>query len=1069
MAENTLENQKVSAELTEDPSVKPVVTVGEPLGVSPPITLQSLLQSGALSSDESQGPKTGVLWTPRQALEDAGVITGSSGPTLAERAEALGTGAARGVAESGALLLSTIGGAKTGTALAPFAGPAAPFMPLAGGTAGFLYGLYASDFVGSLFPEAESEDLVSSYEGARTFAGGLAFAPSAMFFKAAPQGASVVRNAIGAIGEYARANKGKYYTSEAIASFYAGVAGGSMAEYFPESPMAKPIAEVAFSFLPSKFGPQLASSVKAAFKKGKSAVISATSVPSGQFSDSTLDSVRDIFVNVIEEAGEDPKQIVKAIDDFLYNQLGDTSVPTPTTAQVTGSNVLTKLQSLIARSNAKYSGDTKEMGEEALLAYDSIVKRLSQTNDPVFLATAANLRKDSIATQFQTAFNIAQTEALEKSIKLGTRGSDNRLVVGEILQGQMNSLLKIARESETQLWQTAIKGTFTNVGGKLKPTKIVPTNFADALYNVANSPFSSASRGDISKELSELSKDLSSLGFNAKKLKNLDRIEVTPEYLETGKLSPDMIKSLGLEPSSAIDMVRFRSSLLEKAREAGPNKPAAARRYSILANAILDDLDSLPEGQYADARAFSYGLNEAFKRTFAGNVTATDRRGVDVLAPELLVQRSFSGGADSTLKRMKEMESAADFVDPTGKASRSVRDAERKVVQAFASEALNLDGSVDVGKLDRFRAQNADALKYLNMEGDFKDISSAERTLLDVKNPDSLLNTRIKSEKAFADLLEVDDPAIAVSMALTDPKAPTKNFKSLVETASSPADPVLRKAARDGLLSTVYQYAYQTALKGGGFSPQAFNDILFKPLSPNNPSIANLLRAENLFSSDELSRLKQLSNRMLNVEKALKTQGRIIDPTKVFTPQDAVESLVVAMIGANFASLIGPGGSGSLTFASRAIKFFDNLFSKAPARQKLLLLEEITKNPILFKQMMSRNPTVAEAKNTQLSVLRFLYPGAILPTAIDRYVETMEDEPVAPPPPTARGRLNKMPPPTPSRGVPGLTNQGAPAGQPSTTDQAPPPGPQSAAPQPPSQSRQMLSALFPEDRLLGVQ
>jgi len=156
------------------------------------------------------------------------------------------------------------------------------------------------------------------------------------------------------------------------------------------------------------------------------------------------------------------------------------------------------------------------MGEEALLAYDSIVKRLSQTNDPVFLATAANLRKDSIATQFQTAFNIAQTEALEKSIKLGTRGSDNRLVVGEILQGQMNSLLKIARESETQLWQTAIKGTFTNVGGKLKPTKIVPTNFADALYNVANSPFSSASRGDISKELSELSKDLSSLGFNAK-------------------------------------------------------------------------------------------------------------------------------------------------------------------------------------------------------------------------------------------------------------------------------------------------------------------------------------------------------------------------------------------------------------------------------------------------------------------------------------------------------------------------------------------------------------------------
>jgi len=126
-------------------------------------------------------------------------------------------------------------------------------------------------------------------------------------------------------------------------------------------------------------------------------------------------------------------------------------------------------------------------------------------------------------------------------------------------------------------------------------------------------------------------------------------------------------------------MVRLRSSLLDKAREAaGAGKTAAAGRYSKLASSLLDDLDALPEGQYAEARAFSRELNDAFTRTFAGDVSATTRTGADVLAPEVLVQRAFTGGADSTLKRMREMETAANFVDPSGEAAKSVRSAEKR-------------------------------------------------------------------------------------------------------------------------------------------------------------------------------------------------------------------------------------------------------------------------------------------------------------------------------------------------------------------------------------------------------
>ena len=983
----------------------------------------------------------------------------SAVPSTMEQVEAGGIGFSRGVVESGTLLGSTVLGAKLGTLAAPFTGPVAPFMPLVGGLGGFVYGMFASDLVGSLLPEAARDDVISVYEGARTFGGGLAFAPSAMLFKVARPGANVINKTINAIGDYARANKGAYYTGEAVASFYAGLAGGVAAQEFPDSPGVRAGAEISASLLPSRFVPQLINSAKNAVVKGK-AIATATG-----YSDKTINYVQKQLTDVIENAGEDPQQIVKAIDDFLKDQLGATSVPLATVAQTTGSPIFTALQSTIARGNAKYSGDTKEIGENTLKAYDSIVQRFQNSGDPGLLQAAAILRKDNLEKQFQTAFNIAQTNAVEKATKLGTRGSDNRLLVGDILQQEMGSLLRIARQSETQLWQNAVKGTFREADGAMVPIKIKPSNFAEALYEVTSSPFSSGSKSDVAGELSAFSKDLSGLGFNTKKLKELSKVPVTPEYLETRQLAPDVLESLNLKSKSAIDMVRLRSSLLDKAREAaGAGKTAAAGRYSKLASALLDDLDALPEGQYAEARAFSRELNDAFTRTFAGDVSATTRTGADVLAPEVLVQRAFTGGADSTLKRMREMETAANFVDPSGEAATSVRSAEKKVVQAFASEALNPDGSVNVNTLDSFRAKHADTLRYLGMEDDFADVSAAQRTLLDVQDPGSLLTKRIDSEKAFANLLKVDDPATAVSMALTDKTAPVRNFKSLVETASSPTNPVDRKQARDGLVSTIFQYVYQTASKTGDFSPQAFNDVMFKPLSPNNPSLANMLRSSDLMSSEELGRLKQISNRMLNVETALKTQASIVDPDKVFTAQSAVEDLAVTWMGAKMASKYGPQGSGSLAFAGKTIGFFRNFFNKAPARQKLLLLEEATKDPMLFKELMSRNPTAPEARNTQLSFLRHLYSPAVFPTAVDRYIDPLPDESDEPAPqPQAAAMLRSLPPAPVTRGTPNLqlpTPQGPAQEAQARQEQAP--APAQGAPME-SSSREMLQRLFPMD------
>jgi len=991
----------------------------------------------------------------------------ASALTFGEKAGAVGMGMAQGAAETAVMAAPAYAGFKIGVGLAPFAGPAAPFMPFVGMAAGAAYGLYASDMVEKLFPDQEREDLKKFEEGGRTFGGGLAFSPLAFTFTKAPQAANLVRRTIGAIGDYARANPKKYLAAEGLSNFYAGLAGGTATAVAPDDPLTKMGAEMAAGFAPTRFVFAITDSMANAVKNiGKA--------NTGKFTDSTKNYVQNQLLEIANKGGEDPKKILQEVEEVLKEYpVGPEGVSKAgTVAQMTGSPVMTKLQSTIARANAKYSGDTKEMGEEALRTYAGVVKAFEETGDPAMMAAAAQMRKTDLENQFQTGFNLAQTAALEKSARLGTRGSDNRAQVGNILKDEMESLLRVARESESKLWQDAMRATYRSTqGGKLKPIKVPASNFAQALFDVSGSPFSSASKGEIASDLSSMSTDLSSIGFNPKKIKSLNKIPVTENYLETRKLDPEAIASLDLKPTSAIDLIRFRSSLLEKAREAGGSgKTAAARRYSVLADSILDDLDALPGGEYADARAFSRELNNAFTRTFAGKVTTSNRQGAEVFAPEVLVQRAFSGGADSTLQRMREMQTAADFVDPTGAAAKSVRDAEQKVVRAFASETLNEDGTVNLTALNNFRTKNADSLRYLGMEEEFKDIASVQKTLLEASDPDSLLKRRIKDENAFANLLEVDDPTTAISMALTSKTSPIKNFKSLVETAASGQDP---EAARRGLLSGVYQYAFQTASKGENFSPKVFNDIMFKPLSPNSPSLANLMRSLDLVSSEEMGRLRQVTNKMARVENALNTQQRIVDPNLVFKPQDAVEEMAVSMLGAKIAGKISPGGPGSLYFASRTIAMTKNLFNGMPQRQRLLLLEEATKDPMLYKELMTRAVTEQEARNQGVSFLRHIFSPSVLATSVDRYIGSGEDttqESAPPPPPTARGMLNRMPPPpTPSRGVPGLTNQGAPAGQPSTAPQAPPPGPQSATPQPPSQSRQMLSALFPEDRLLGVQ
>jgi hypothetical protein len=193
---------------------------------------------------------------------------------------------------------------------------------------------------------------------------------------------------------------------------------------------------------------------------------------------------------------------------------------------------------------------------------------------------------------------------------------------------------------------------------------------------------------------------------------------------------------------------------------------------------------------------------------------------------------------------------------------------------------------------------------------------------------------------------------------------------------------------------------------------------------------------------------------MERIEKAMGSKQLMDD---VVQGADAVTELAMRVVGARLGTQATGGGPASLIAASAGSKAVRNTFDKMPTLMIRGLIEQATQDPQMMAMLLKKGRT--EGERIQMARQLHAYLGAAGLNYAD--FEEPPPEPQAAPKPTARQMLYNARPPTPTRGTPGLMNQAP--GQPPS---APPPaalGPQGAAP---SQSRQMLAALFPEDRML---
>jgi hypothetical protein len=984
---------------------------------------------------------------------------------------------------------------------APVLGPFAAGIPLVTTAGGMYMGYQAGQAAEGLIPGETDPRLVPYREGGKTFGSSIATAPAAFFLPTAGPTAGRVAKFVSGMGETARRSPGVFMATEGLTATSMGVAGGTAEAYRPGQEGVRFGAELGAGLLtPTKL---LLSGVDLA-KTGLSTIKGAA----GGRSAATERKAVNLLLDALNKSGEDPETLIKA----LRAQLPGT-VPTPTSGQKTGSQALMDLEASLGNHRAQFGGETAKQGRTAFLAYQELVGKLQELGDPQALRIAAELQKKRFDNMIETRLSLADANAAAKIAKITKDTPEARKQIGQLVKNETELALAEARDVESQLWSSALEGLTKPVKKegykpvvvginqfngremfKQIPTTIIsapslePSNTVNSFLNRA-SEMGPALFDEIPPQVRKI---MESFGVDEAAVAKFRNGKLSDDYLTTGQV-PQRSRPI-LAPQPVQDLVNYRSTLLKMARDsAGAGDANKADFFSNLADGMMRDLDTLQDPMYDQARQFSRSLNDVFTRTYANTVGAVTKTGRDRVPPETLVVNAFSGNADQTAQRMKEIEDAVGFmrtqyrevvkqfgVDspqaqqllPLARAATtnvaSVRDAHNRVLRLAAANSLETvfdqnKGTyiqkVNLGKLTKFAQENAPMLEKMGIMGDLRDAAHASNLLTQVANENSALSKTAKNQSIFAKMLTAESPTVVIAEGLNG-RFPVKSINGLVDLAKKGGPEAL-----DGLKASLFDYAYTKANGySGKFSPDAYSTALFEPLGRNQPSLVNIMRSNGLMTLQEMSNLKKLITPMARIETAIKNN---IPYEDVIQGADAVTDLALRVAGAQLGTAAAPGGPGSLIAASAGSKAVRQIFDALPNATVRTILENAVKDPQAMALLLQKGRTEKEQMDIANKLINYMGSlgvsvGKSAVTPALNYLSAEGDRPAQTSPLTEQGQaarqLRQLPQAPSTRGVPGFNPK------PSAPSQ---PGASSGAPTN-ANARSMMQTLFPFDSVSNL-
>ena len=523
------------------------------------------------------------------------------------------------------------------------------------------------------------------------------------------------------------------------------------------------------------------------------------------------------------------------------------------------------------------------------------------------------------------------------------------------------------------------------------------------------------------------------------------------------------------------DLVNARRDMLRLAMDAeARGERANYAFYSKFSEALLDDMEQVRNPAYDAARAFSKELNDSFTRTFAGDMRAVGKTGAERIIPEVLVSRAFSGNSDIVNARLQQIQDAVDMLPrlhsqyvadfgPNDPRTRILEDAVNRSGERVVSTADAVDratrlaaaASIDpqtnrlnTTRLSRWLNENETLVNSIpGLRYDLENSIRAQNSLDLITKQNSAISKKIDKQVAFSKFLG-ENPSEAVADAINS-KNPALSMRRLAQAASTGMTRGQNQDMVDALKSAIYDYAYAKA-GGDKLNFKAYNDAFFAPTSTGRPALADILVDSGVMNRGELANIKKLTGELSRIESVMGNK-QVLE--RVLETSDAVEDLVLRVIGARMGAGVAEGGS-TLIAASAGSKMMRQMFDRMPNESVRGLLEQASRDPAFMVRLLEKGRSEQDKIRFARQLRGYLINAGL--TAAEE-----EEQPVAAPPTvaerTAERMLKKLPPAPQARG---LLSSFAPVQQPGRPQARTPAG------QPQPQAREMLQRLFPFDAVL---
>ena len=432
-----------------------------------------------------------------------------------------------------------------------------------------------------------------------------------------------------------------------------------------------------------------------------------------------------------------------------------------------------------------------------------------------------------------------------------------------------------------------------------------------------------------------------------------------------------------IKPPTSGRLLRLRSRILvETRKEAGSQAPDRdrIRRLSLLADSILDDIGGLPGA--AEARAFSFDLNDRFTRGYGGKVLSLDPRGGDKIPGELILEQGLTGRRQAVVSR--ELEAA---VTPFGRMGENLRlqemrELEGEVLRDMASSTVDpLTGQINPRSLQRFRENNKELLeRFPELDRTFANAGAV--TSIYGRRIKRLLKTdkNLQANSAFAKMLGAENPMGVLRSAINGPN-PTADMDSIFLLARR--DPKALEGARRTYLNMLFNESAVKVNLVDGETTLISGAKLRGLLNAGDGGVLRAAKKSGVLNEGQIKRLNTIADEADKIQGAMNFPGQL---DRVVKDPSALTDLLARLVGANVGShsLLSRTTGSQLVMAHAGSRFVRNLVEKLPAKNITKVLRAAVRDPELMADLLAKPVGETQAKRIAAQVTRNLRDEGII-------------------------------------------------------------------------------------------